>query len=761
MVKTNVKVYVRTRPTSSTYDGIRVQQDASTIHIKIPKSEEMGLINNQQENFSFKFDGILENVSQDNIYTTTTHEVVDSLLSGINGTVFCYGQTGAGKTFTMSGDLRHFQRRGLIPQAIHHIFRDIDMRVDKMYTVHVSYLEIYNDQMYDLLSDKPGSNESLAILEDSHGGSYVRGLTKVKVHSEEEALMQYFAGDQGRSTAGHILNTSSSRSHTVFTLHLEMRTSEAASERAVLSKLNLVDLAGSERTKKTGVTGQTMIEAQFINRSLSFLEQTVNALSKKENHVPYRQSKLTSVLRDALGGNCKTIMIANIYGEPSHVSETLSTLRFASRVRTLVTDVGVNESSDPLLLLRRYERQIKELKQELAMRDALSGRGRISYDDMSDAEVRELNALAKKFLSGNTDVEELPCETVKSIREAYKQMRAVYQAVSTDLREQLQRSMSGLGAVAPGQGASGTEDNVGKVGEVERGGRGFAVGTAPIDAKPQPGDTTRPSTVKSQRPSVDPPGGAEEEEDSMLVTRTSPPRGRGGSRGASSSAAAGGGVGMTVAERNATFLRFKKELDEGRGLQAVVLDRTAHLTELKKSIKEVSSLVNSTKYEIDTLTEQLGAKKALSGPATTSGEETVLDSEQYSLIKDLKAAKLRYRTEFDRLKELRSELDPAMVAVAEAKQNLVDEFNRWVGSPQGLFTLSQDEDDAELDAGEAFEKMQVGRIMAKNPESSAFHAARRKMGGNSPNRYHGVKAAAEATRRLEYEKAIAAGLARG
>jgi len=115
-------------------------------------------------------------------------------------------------------------------------------------------------------------------------------------------------------------------------------------------------------------------------------------------------------------------MIANIYGEHNHITETLSTLRFASRVRMLVTDIGVNESSDPSLLLRRCERQVKELKQELAMRDALSGRSRISYDDMSDAEVRELNALARRFLNGSADIEELPSDTLKSIREAYKQV---------------------------------------------------------------------------------------------------------------------------------------------------------------------------------------------------------------------------------------------------------------------------------------------------------------------------------------------------
>eukprot|EP00951_Prasinocladus_malaysianus_P000708 scaffold5099_cov47-Prasinocladus_malaysianus.AAC.2 len=136
-------------------------------------------------------------------------------------------------------------------------------------------------------------------------------------------------------------------------------------------QINLVDLAGSERTKKTGVTGQTLKEATFINKSLSFLEQTVNALSKKASHVPFRQSKLTSVLRDALGGNCKTVMLANIWGEAAHLEETVSTLRFASRVKLIQTDAQVNESQDLALQVERYKRQIKELKQELMMRDAL------------------------------------------------------------------------------------------------------------------------------------------------------------------------------------------------------------------------------------------------------------------------------------------------------------------------------------------------------------------------------------------------------
>ena len=568
-----------------------------SINIKVPKSESDGLINNQQENFSFKMDGVLENASQESTYSTTTHEVVDSLLAGINGTVFCYGQTGAGKTYTMSGERSSYQQRGLIPQALHSIFREIDARVDKMFKVHVSCLEIYCEQLYDLLSDRPGSGDSLSILDDPHQGTYVRGLSKVPVASEEEALMHYFSGEQGRSTANHALNSSSSRSHCIFTIHMETRTSDAASERALVSKLHLVDLAGSERTKKTGATGQTLVEAQFINRSLSFLEQTVNALSRKDSHVPYRQCKLTSVLKDSLGGNCKTVMIANIYLEPKHLEETLSTLRFASRVRTLVTDVGVNESSDPSLLLHRYERQIKELKAELAMRDALNGRGRVAYDDPTDAEVRELNALARRFLSGSADLEELPCDTLKRIKETYRQMRAVFQTYSADVEAKLKEG-GGAGGSDPGPLSTGVPANryneaAGDgVGDADRGaGKGFAIGVAPGSSKPPPDSPL--SSPKALVKAAD-PRGAEGAFDPSLTTLgvsgLSPLGQRGQGQGLSPLGQRGQGQGGV--DRNEAFARFKRDTEEGKAIQGAVAQKTSLLVEIKASI-HLSRLVDA------------------------------------------------------------------------------------------------------------------------------------------------------------------------
>jgi kinesin family protein 6/9 len=177
----------------------------------------------------------------------------------------------------------------------------------------------------------------------------------------------------------------------VFTIHIESRSRVESADKVVFSKLHLVDLAGSERTKKTGSSGVTLKEATFINKSLSFLEQVVIALCDKgRDHVPYRQSKLTNILRDSLGGNCKTLMIANIWPEPSHLEETVSTLKFATRMMRVSNEAIVNVQLDPQLLIKRYEKEVRDLKQELAMHDTLRGRGRVTYDSYTPEQQLEI-----------------------------------------------------------------------------------------------------------------------------------------------------------------------------------------------------------------------------------------------------------------------------------------------------------------------------------------------------------------------------------
>ncbi|CAN0002700.1 unnamed protein product [Ectocarpus sp. 13 AM-2016] len=257
-----------------------------------------------------------------------------------------YGQTGSGKTFTMSGDSGNYQHRGISPRALTHVFQEVNARIETAFSVNITYMEIYNEKIFDLLVD-PAANATkgdYTIAEDRAGrGVFVRGLTEVEVKSEQEALNLLYGGELMRTTAQHNLNKKSNRSHSIFTVYVTQRAKSGVSEKVVSSKLNLVDLAGSERLKKAldqeRLEGRTVSdetikkESMYINQSLSYLEQCVVALSRRNaGHVPYRQSKLTNVLKDSLGGNCNTLLLACIWGEAQHLEETMSTLRLASRM---------------------------------------------------------------------------------------------------------------------------------------------------------------------------------------------------------------------------------------------------------------------------------------------------------------------------------------------------------------------------------------------------------------------------------------------
>ncbi len=286
------------------------------------------------------------------------------------------------------------------------LYSQISERYEKEIIVRVSYLEIYQEQMSDLLSDAYPLEKSknLAIQEDAIGFIQVKGLIQKICHTEEEALNLLFEGDTNRTLAEHKLNKTSTRSHCIYTLLLEIRSRVESSEKVVFSKINLVDLAGSERTKKTGSEGKQLREAQFINKSLSFLEQVVVALSEKmRTHIPYRQSKLTNILKDSIGGNCKTVMVANIWPESKHLEETISTLKFASRMMKVSNKAQVNIQLDPAILLKKQEREIRDLKLELAMHDTLAGRGRITYDPYTPEEQKVQEDLAQKYLQGDLE----------------------------------------------------------------------------------------------------------------------------------------------------------------------------------------------------------------------------------------------------------------------------------------------------------------------------------------------------------------------
>ncbi|NWH78721.1 KIF6 protein, partial [Piaya cayana] len=318
-------------------------------------------------------------------------------LAGYNGTIFAYGQTGSGKTFTITGGAEHYNDRGVIPRTLSYIFDQLQKDSSKVYTTHVSYLEIYNECGYDLLDPKHEASRledlpKVTILEDSDQNIHLKNLSLHQATSEEEALNLLFLGDTNRMIAETPMNQASTRSHCIFTIHISSKEPGSATLRR--SKLHLVDLAGSERIAKTGLGGHLLTEAKYINLSLHYLEQVIIALAEKNrSHIPYRNSMMTSVLRDSLGGNCMTTMIATLSIDKKNINESISTCRFAQRVALIKNEAVLNEEVDPRLIIIQLKKEIQELKDELAL---LTGKQRTS--ELSQEEQHQLDESIEIFL---------------------------------------------------------------------------------------------------------------------------------------------------------------------------------------------------------------------------------------------------------------------------------------------------------------------------------------------------------------------------
>jgi kinesin family protein 6/9 len=223
-------------------------------------------VNNQRESFAFKFDTVLHNASQESVFDECGRDIISNFIEGYNGTVLAYGQTGAGKTFTMTGTTANYKQRGLIPRCVEQIFQEIHNRPEKSFNVSVTYLEIYNEALYDLLNND-SAQEDMQIMEDAKGNIFVRGMQKVAANNEEEALSLMFEGEANRAICEHQMNKASTRSHCIFTVHLESRSRVESNGQIVYSKMNLVDLAGSERVSKTHSSGQVLKEATCKSKS--------------------------------------------------------------------------------------------------------------------------------------------------------------------------------------------------------------------------------------------------------------------------------------------------------------------------------------------------------------------------------------------------------------------------------------------------------------------------------------------------------------
>uniref|UniRef100_A0A0K0E7Z7 Kinesin-like protein n=1 Tax=Strongyloides stercoralis TaxID=6248 RepID=A0A0K0E7Z7_STRER len=378
----NVKVCVRCRPLSK-----KEIEHNEKIAVFINKNEKNITVKNvdnpEETSKSFTFDEIFDvDSNQITVYNTVARPIVENVLKGYNGTIFAYGQTGTGKTYTMTGIPDVPEQQGIIPNSFAHIFDHISKcKDDKTFLVRVSFLEIYNEEIRDLLVKENSKN--LEMKERPDIGVYVKDLTTVTVSNADNMFKIMEIGSKNRSIGATNMNEHSSRSHALFTVTIECSENIGNTQHLVQGKLHLVDLAGSERQSKTGATGIRLKEASKINLSLSTLGNVISALvDPKSTHIPYRNSKLTRLLQDSLGGNSKTLMIANIGPVGYNYDETISTLRYANRAKNIKNVVKINE--DPKdALLRKFQQEIELLRRQLEG-------GEIDNSEASDQEVDEI-----------------------------------------------------------------------------------------------------------------------------------------------------------------------------------------------------------------------------------------------------------------------------------------------------------------------------------------------------------------------------------
>eukprot|EP00029_Vermamoeba_vermiformis_P010617 TRINITY_DN5621_c0_g1_i1.p1 TRINITY_DN5621_c0_g1~~TRINITY_DN5621_c0_g1_i1.p1 ORF type:complete len:1483 (-),score=519.00 TRINITY_DN5621_c0_g1_i1:38-4486(-) len=366
----NVKVFVRVRPSNK-----REEKSTSCILVR----DQSSVILDARPPKIFTYDYVAdENSTQESIFEQVGKPIADSCITGYHGTIFAYGQTGSGKTFTIQGALTDkgeeiHEIRGLIPRVLEYIFHLMNKRQRENpcleYFTTCSYLEIYNEQITDLLNP---SQAKLQIRDDVKKGIFVENLVEEAVSTADQAYRLLKYGATNRHVGKTAMNETSSRSHSVFTIYIQSKETKAGVTAVKYSRLHLIDLAGSERQKSTEATGLRLKEAGNINKSLSVLGNVIRALVEvangRDQFVHYRDSKLTFLLKDSLGGNSKTSIIATISPSDKCLGETLSTLKFAQRAKLIRNKAVINEESSSSMI--QMQAELKRLRSELATTQA-------------------------------------------------------------------------------------------------------------------------------------------------------------------------------------------------------------------------------------------------------------------------------------------------------------------------------------------------------------------------------------------------------
>ncbi|KAA0171287.1 hypothetical protein FNF28_00778 [Cafeteria roenbergensis] len=749
-------VCIRTRPTAAfAQDEIIIDEEASTVTVHdAAQAQSSDAVNNRKASWGFKFHSVLHNASQETVYDRACRHVVAGVTSGQNGTIMAYGQTGAGKTFTMIGDTKSYASRGVAPRALSHLFGEMESRPESVFSVRCSYMEIYNGRIRDLLSDVPplpsgptggdagikagaqalaeaktptvGSGGELTVAEDPVMGTVVRGLTMLPVESEEAALDALFQGDLRRTTAEHSLNRRSNRSHCVFTLFVTQRSRLGTAERAVLSRLNLVDLAGSERIKKTlgraaaagARTDETLQrESMAINQSLSALEQCVVALtSKARSHVPFRSSTLTSVLKDSLGGTSRTVLLACVWGEHRHLEETVSTLNLAqrmTRVKSKAAAAGAGVLVDDAARAARLEREVAELRQELAMHDALAERGAVSYGEYGPEERDALRAQLEEFVAADDaegEAAALPLQSVRQMKEALRLAKALIRESRAAAED---AAASGAAAVRASTAATGG------------GGRGASAGRGAGDAGDGLGDEADLGRPAEAVGDLDQGLSGKQRIDDATAELGRIRRSRGGGGGGGGDAA---GSGVVDADEFSALQALSEGKASYREAAAVLRARADGARAAgRRAAAAKGELVRAFEAWFEDRTGERLSEAVLSASSPLRGAGGG----------DLSASPLARR----------AVPSPFRGAGGGASGGDVGDFGpSGAGAAfhagTGEEVLAVDASGDVLDDGEAFERLEADRVAARDPDALAYFKAGKRMAGTlRESRRTGVKLA--------------------